>query len=101
MLVEININDSWLNEAASILNFKIGRVPLMYLGLPIGGDTQQLLLLEPVLLRIKSRLHVGGVDCGRERRSWKVSVGIYCFILPCKLIFLIIGISILTQVTGM
>jgi len=64
MLVEININDSWLNEVASFLNFKIGQVPFMYLGLLIGGDAQRLLFLEPMSFRIKSRL-----SCWR-RRLW-------------------------------
>jgi hypothetical protein len=38
MLVGINIADSWLQEAASILSCKIGKIPFMYLGLPIGGN---------------------------------------------------------------
>jgi len=38
LLVGINIGDSWLSEAASILNCKVGKIPFMYLGLSIGGD---------------------------------------------------------------
>jgi len=56
MLVGINIEDSWLTEAASILSCKIGRVPFMYLGLPIGGDPRRLNFWDPVIARIKSRL---------------------------------------------
>jgi len=35
LLVGINIADSWLNEAASILHWKVGKVPFLYLGLSI------------------------------------------------------------------
>ena len=56
MLVGINIEDSWLTEAASILSCKIGRVPFMYLGLPIGGDPRRLNFWDLVIARIKSRL---------------------------------------------
>jgi hypothetical protein len=45
-----------LNEAASVLNCKVGKVPFMYLGLSIGGDPRRLAFWEPVLNTIKSRL---------------------------------------------
>ena len=35
MLVCINIVESWLQEAASILSCKIGKIPFVYLGLPV------------------------------------------------------------------
>jgi hypothetical protein len=40
MLVGINIDESWSNEAASVLSCKIGvYFFFLYLGLPIGGDS--------------------------------------------------------------
>jgi len=42
LLGGINIADSWLNEAVSILNCKVGKVPFVYLGFSIGGDPQRL-----------------------------------------------------------
>ena len=42
MLVGINIEDSWLIEAASIMSCTIGRVPFMYIVLPIGVDPRRL-----------------------------------------------------------
>jgi len=27
LLVGVNVSDSWLNEAASVLNYKVGKVP--------------------------------------------------------------------------
>jgi hypothetical protein len=38
MLVGVNISDSWLNEVASALRCRVGKVLFLYLGLPIGGD---------------------------------------------------------------
>jgi len=55
-LVGVNINASWLSEAASMLGCKVGKVSFLYLGLPIGGDPRQLLFWEPVVNRIKTRL---------------------------------------------
>ncbi|KEH38240.1 hypothetical protein MTR_2g064455 [Medicago truncatula] len=56
MLVGINIDESWLNEATSVISCKIGRVPFMYLGLPIGGDARRLIFWELIIDRIQSRL---------------------------------------------
>ncbi|MCH86380.1 cysteine-rich receptor-like protein kinase, partial [Trifolium medium] len=56
MLVGVNIVDSWLAEAASVLGCIVGKVPFMYLGLPIGGDPRRLSFWDPVLTRIRSRL---------------------------------------------
>ncbi|KAK2389767.1 hypothetical protein QL285_063335 [Trifolium repens] len=38
MLVGVNISDSWLHEAATALRCRVGKVPFIYPGLPIGGD---------------------------------------------------------------
>ncbi|GAU16213.1 hypothetical protein TSUD_298450 [Trifolium subterraneum] len=56
MLVGVNISDSWLSEAASVLRCRVGKVPFLYLGLPIGGDPSRLGFWEPVVARIKQRL---------------------------------------------
>jgi hypothetical protein len=56
MLVGVNISDSWLHEAAFALNCKVGKVPFLYLGLPIGGDLRHLGFWDPVLSRIRNRL---------------------------------------------
>jgi len=57
MLTGVNINDSWLTEATSVLRCREGRVLFMYLGLPIGGDAMRLLSFwEPVISRIKTIL---------------------------------------------
>jgi hypothetical protein len=55
-LVGVNIAASWLNEAATILHCKMGSIPFVYLGLPIGGNPRRLSFWEPVVNRIKSRL---------------------------------------------
>ncbi|CAJ2633140.1 unnamed protein product, partial [Trifolium pratense] len=56
MLVGVNIPDSWLGEAASALCCKVGKIPFIYLGLPIGGDSRRLSFWEQVLDRLKTRL---------------------------------------------
>jgi len=55
-LVGINVPQSWLQEAADVLNCKIGRLPILYLGLPVGGDPRRLHFWNPVVNCIKSRL---------------------------------------------
>jgi len=62
MLVGVNISDSWLNVAGIVLNYKVGKIPFMYLGLPIGGDLCRLVFWEPILVSIKSRLSGGRVN---------------------------------------
>ncbi|WJX25077.1 hypothetical protein P8452_14152 [Trifolium repens] len=56
MLVGVNIPDSWLGEAASVLRCRVGKVPFLYLGLPIGGDPRRLAFWDPVVSRLKTRL---------------------------------------------
>jgi hypothetical protein len=42
MLVGVNISDSWLHEVAFALRCRVGKVPFLYLGLPVGGDPRRL-----------------------------------------------------------
>ncbi|RHN41203.1 hypothetical protein MtrunA17_Chr8g0363541 [Medicago truncatula] len=56
MLVGVIVSDSWLNEAASVLHCRVGKVLFVYLGLSIGGDPRRLIFWEPLLRSIKSRL---------------------------------------------
>ena len=42
LLVGVNVPESWLVEAAVVLNCKVGAIPFMYLGLPIGGNARRL-----------------------------------------------------------
>ena len=56
LLVGVNITESWLSEAARVLGCKVGKIPFMYLGLPIGGNPRRLKFWEPTVNRVKSRL---------------------------------------------
>jgi len=56
MLVGVDVSDSWLNEAASVLRYRVGKVSFVYLGLSIGGDSRRLIFWKPLLRSIKSRL---------------------------------------------
>ena len=56
LLVGVNVAPSWLAEAAMVLNCKVGSIPFVYMGLPIGGNAHRLCFWEPIINRIKSRL---------------------------------------------
>jgi len=56
LLMGINISDSLMTEAAAVLSCKVGKIPFMYLGLPIGGNPRRLSFWDPVVNRINSRL---------------------------------------------
>ncbi|GAU16594.1 hypothetical protein TSUD_233460 [Trifolium subterraneum] len=56
MLFGVNVVDSWLHEAAVVMGCKHGRLPFMYLGLPIGGDARKLQFWYPLVDRIRKRL---------------------------------------------
>ncbi|GAU35536.1 hypothetical protein TSUD_155670 [Trifolium subterraneum] len=62
MLVGVNVNDSWLHEAASVMNCKHGKLPFLYLGLPIGGDPRKLQFWYPLVDRIRKRVIWAGKD---------------------------------------
>ena len=55
-LVGVNVASSWLSEAAMVLNCRVGIIPFLYLGMPIGGNSRRLSFWEPLLNRLKSRL---------------------------------------------
>ena len=56
MLTGVNVADSWLNEAASIMNWRTGNIPFVYLGLLIGGNARRLSFWKHVINRIMARL---------------------------------------------
>jgi hypothetical protein len=57
MFVGVNISESWLNAAAATaLRCRMGKIPFLYLGLPIDGDPRHLGFWEPVVTRIQKRL---------------------------------------------
>jgi len=55
-LVGVNVTQSWLSKAVRVLNCRVGSIPFVYLGLPIGGNVRGLSFWEPFIDRIKSRL---------------------------------------------
>jgi hypothetical protein len=56
MLFRVCVAYSWLHEAAVVMNCKHGRLPFLYLGLPISGDPRKLQFWYPLVERIRSRL---------------------------------------------
>jgi hypothetical protein len=55
-LIGINVEDTWLKEAAAVLNCKVGSLPFNYLGLPIGADPRKARTWEPVINSLRKRL---------------------------------------------
>ena len=56
MLTGVNVSASWLTEAASALHCRVGSLPFVFLGLPIGGDARRLEFWKHVVDRILTRL---------------------------------------------
>jgi len=56
MLIGVNITDSWLTEAALVMNCRRGSILFVYLGLPIGGDYRKLSFWKLGIDRIVARL---------------------------------------------
>jgi hypothetical protein len=52
MLTEVNVPDSRLSKAATVMNCRRGTIPFVYLGLPVGGDSKKLCFWKPVVDRI-------------------------------------------------
>ena len=48
MLVGVNIKDSWLTEATSVLRCRVDQVPFMYFGLPICVGCEEVIVLGVV-----------------------------------------------------
>jgi hypothetical protein len=55
-LIGINVQPSWLHDAANTLNFKVGNLPTKYLGLPIGCDPRKNRTWEPVINSLRKKL---------------------------------------------
>ncbi|GAU43919.1 hypothetical protein TSUD_28600 [Trifolium subterraneum] len=56
ILVGINVDDNWLIDAYLVVNCKVGQIPFIYLGLPIGGNPRRHSLWIPLLEKIRKRL---------------------------------------------
>ncbi|KEH34757.1 hypothetical protein MTR_3g068195 [Medicago truncatula] len=63
LLTCVNVSDSWLHEAALVLNCWVGSFPFVYLGLPIEGDPRRLDFWNPILNTITSRLSSWKCQC--------------------------------------
>lgn len=75
-LVGINIGGSWLAKVAAVLNCKVTTLFVLYVGLPIDGDSRRLNIWEPMANRIKSHLS-----------SWKSRNFSFPFVWTWKLVF--------------
>lgn len=56
LITGVNVSDSWLYEAVMVLNYRVGTLPFVYLGLPIGRDSLKMEFWRLLLNNITSRL---------------------------------------------
>ncbi|XP_039688673.1 uncharacterized protein [Medicago truncatula] len=77
-LVGVNIAPSWLSEAASVLGCKVDKVPFLYLGMPIEGNSRRLSFWEPIVNRIKAR-EFGGLGVRRLKEFNLALLGKWCW----------------------
>lgn len=54
-LMGVNVSEEFLVMASTFLNCKVGLIPFMYLGLPVGANPKKLSTWEPVLERISAK----------------------------------------------
>lgn len=55
-LIGVNVNEDQMNVFASHLLCKVGKLPFIYLGLPIGGNMSQLKMWDPIIKKIEKKL---------------------------------------------
>ena len=56
MFTSVNISDSLMEAATSVMNCRRGTLPFVYLGLLIGGDSRKLSFSKPIVDCIVARL---------------------------------------------
>lgn len=59
-LMGVNVSADFLEMASNFLHWRVGSVPFMYLGLPVGANPRKLSTWEPVLDQIRLRLSTWG-----------------------------------------
>jgi hypothetical protein len=59
-LIGVNVSPDFLRMASTFLNSKVGSIPFMYLGLPVGANARKLSTWEPVLKQISAKLNSWG-----------------------------------------
>ena len=55
-ILGVHVAESTLRDWAQILRCKVGRFPMTYLGLPLGGSTSRVACWEPLLTRMNNKL---------------------------------------------
>ena len=55
-LLGINLEDGEIKELAEVLGCSVGVWPMLYLGLPLGGNPRSRSFWEPVIRRVSKRL---------------------------------------------
>lgn len=61
-LYGINVDNSWLSQAARCLLCRTGSLPFTYLGLPIGGNLSRMATWDPIIRKMQNNLPHGRVN---------------------------------------
>lgn len=56
LLLGVHVEHQWLVDASYFLNCKLGKLPFVYLGLPVGADPRRLATWQPVVDKVRRRL---------------------------------------------
>ncbi|GKV32434.1 hypothetical protein SLEP1_g41043 [Rubroshorea leprosula] len=52
----LKVSQRWIQGAASVLHCEVGKIPLMYLGMPIGGKNGSSKMWDPVINKFRVKL---------------------------------------------
>jgi hypothetical protein len=61
-LIGVNVPTNFLERAASFLHCKIGSLPFVYLGLPVGANPRRVATWEHVVKTIEKWFFLGGTS---------------------------------------
>lgn len=53
LLIGLHVDDPWMVEASYFLNCKLGKLPFVYLGLPVGADPRREATWKPVVEKVR------------------------------------------------
>lgn len=56
LLLGVHVDDQWLADASYFLNCKLGKLPFVYLGLPVGANPRHLATWQPVVKKVRRQL---------------------------------------------
>lgn len=72
MLCGIAVQEQEVNQMANILGCQSGKLPMKYLGLPLGADPSRIATWNPVVDNVKKKLKLWKQRYGRKACSSQI-----------------------------